>query len=67
MPPERLILLSENGVVLSKVTLATATPKEEPVSSYVVESSRAPNAMPFAKRAEALECFEEEVARSRLS
>ena len=67
MPPERLILLtSDNGVVLSKVTLSPTAPKAEPISSYVVETPRAPHMMTFAKRTEALECFEQEVERSSL-
>ena len=66
MPPQKLVLLtSDNGaVVLSKVLLPPTSPKAASVSSYVVESSRTAEVMAFIKRAEALECFEEEVERS---
>jgi hypothetical protein len=66
MSPQKLVLLTsdDGAVVLSKVILAPTSPKAEQVSSYVVESSRTAEVLAFVKRAEALECFEEEVERS---
>jgi hypothetical protein len=38
MPPERLVLLSsDSGVVLSKVTLAESSPNSQPITTYLVE------------------------------
>ena len=64
MPPQRLVLLaSDNGVVLSKVTLAEVSPKEKPISTYVVEIARTQESRTFEKRTDALECFEQEAER----
>ena len=68
MPPSRLVLLtSDNGVTLSKVTLVGSMPKSEVISSYVVESVRTPDIKTFPARSEALEHFEGEVERCRLA
>ena len=67
MPPTRLVILtSDNGVTLSKVTLAGCFPKSEVISSYVVESARTPDVKTFPARIEALDHFEVEVERCRV-
>jgi hypothetical protein len=66
MPPEKLVLRSNNGVTLSKVTLPSATAKSTGVTSCVVESNRTPNLKTFATRTDALEYYKEEVGRSRV-
>ena len=66
MPAEKLVLLSsENGVTLSKVTLPSPTPKSTGITSYVVESHRTPDVKAFATRTDALEHYEEETERCR--
>ena len=67
MPAERLVLLrSDNGVTLTKVTLPGAPAKAAGVTSYVVESNRTPDVKAFATRTDALEHYEEEVERCRV-
>ena len=65
MSPQKLVLLtSDNGVVLAKVTLAQGSPAGEPISTYVVEIGRTKETKAFEKRTDALECFEIEVERA---
>jgi len=67
MPADRLVLLrSDNGVTLTKVTLPGGTAKAAGVTSYVVESNRTPDVKAFATRTDALEHYEEEVERCRV-
>jgi hypothetical protein len=67
MPADILVLLrSDNGVTLSKVTLPGTTVKSSGVTSYVVESNRTPDVKAFATRSDALEHYEEEVERCRV-
>jgi hypothetical protein len=67
MPADKLVLLrSDNGVTLSKVTLPGGTAKSAGVTSYVVESNRTPEVKAFGTRTDALEHYEEEVERCRL-
>jgi hypothetical protein len=70
MPADKLVLLrSDNGVILSKVTLALGKWLSEMagVTSYAVESNRTPDVKASATRADdAPEHYEEEVERCRL-
>ena len=67
MPADKLVLLrSDNGVTLYKVTLPSVTIQSAGVTSYVVESKRTPDVKTFATHTDALEYYQAEVERCRL-
>jgi len=67
MQPDKTILLtSNNGVTLWRVTPPRQKSRKPSAASYVVESNRTPKAKTMTTCTDALEYYEDEVDRCRL-